>query len=59
MPMAVLKPCASDVPGVTDSSRLAGVNRISAPEGAMLERPAVWQLFAFLRYEVGLGACLA
>jgi PAS domain S-box-containing protein len=56
MPMAVLKPCASGVRGVTDSSRLAGVNWISAREGAMLERPAVWPLFAIPRcHEVVWG----
>jgi hypothetical protein len=49
MPMAVLKPCAGGVRGVTDPSRLAGVSRISAREGAMLERPAVWPLFAIPR----------
>jgi hypothetical protein len=56
MPMAVLKPCDGGVRGVTDSSRVVRVSRVSAREGAILERPAVWPLFAFPRcHEVVWG----
>jgi hypothetical protein len=59
MPMAALKPCASDVRGVTDPSRLAGVSRIAAREGAMLERPAVWLLFTIRTVMRSFGGVLA